>query len=69
MLKRYQFQRKLYYQLAQFILMGFILLFVTNLFAGTTDSLPWDTPGQKIEGWLTGSVAKIVENTVVLFGE
>jgi type IV secretion system protein TrbC len=58
--KRHSFQRRLYKSIVQFVLISFVMFFVTNLLAGTTDSLPWDTPGQKIEGWLTGSVAKIV---------
>src|SRR5476649_2778908 len=60
MCKRYAFPRKIYHQLKQTILTGFVLVTSSSVFAGTTDSLPWDTPGQKIEGWLTGSVARIV---------
>lgn len=38
----------------------FVFFCTSPVFAVTTDSLPWDAPGQKIESWLTGSVAKIV---------
>jgi type IV secretory pathway VirB2 component (pilin) len=59
MRKRHTFSRK-FCQLKLFVFIGFVLLTTSSVFAGTTDSLPWDTPGQKIESWLTGSVAKIV---------
>jgi type IV secretory pathway VirB2 component (pilin) len=37
-----------------------ILSLTSPVFATSFESLPWDTPGQRIENWLTGSVAKIV---------
>jgi type IV secretion system protein VirB2 len=37
-----------------------ILSLTSPVFASSFESLPWDTPGQRIESWLTGSVAKIV---------
>jgi type IV secretory pathway VirB2 component (pilin) len=60
MLKRFKFSRNIYFQLTRIILTGIVWVFTSSLFAGTTDSLPWDAPGQKIESWLTGSVAKMV---------
>jgi type IV secretory pathway VirB2 component (pilin) len=39
----------------------FILTILSSpVLASTFQSLPWDTPGQRIESWLTGSVAKMV---------
>jgi type IV secretory pathway VirB2 component (pilin) len=52
--------KQIYFSLRSFILMGFIYCITLPVIASTTEGLPWDTPGQKIESWLTGSVAKIV---------
>ena len=60
MFKRRNNIKRIYSRLCNFILMGFVFCLTSPLIAGTTEGLPWDTPGQKIEGWLTGSVAKIV---------
>jgi type IV secretory pathway VirB2 component (pilin) len=60
MCKKRTLFRKKFHQLNKIIFIGFVLFTTSPLFAGTTDSLPWETPGQKIEGWLTGSVARIV---------
>ncbi len=39
----------------------FVLIALASpVMASSFESLPWDTPGQRIESWLTGSVAKIV---------
>lgn len=37
-----------------------LLIATSPIFAVTTDNLPWDTPAQKIESWLTGSIAKTI---------
>jgi type IV secretory pathway VirB2 component (pilin) len=60
MRKRLDLSRKIYSQLIAIAITGFVLLITSPVIAGTTDSLPWDAPGQKIESWLTGSVAKMV---------
>jgi type IV secretory pathway VirB2 component (pilin) len=44
------------------ILLSYFVLttLASPVLASSFESLPWDTPGQRIESWLTGSVAKIV---------
>ncbi len=46
--------------LRHFIAILLLTIFSSPLLASSFESLPWDTPGQRIESWLTGSVAKIV---------
>lgn len=46
--------------LHHFILILILAIFSSPILASSFESLPWDTPGQRIESWLTGSVAKIV---------
>lgn len=60
MYKRFDHVKNILYFTFYFFLYGFIWIISSPVFSATTDSLPWDAPGQKIESWLTGSVAKIV---------
>ncbi len=47
-------------KLNKIILLAYVTLITSPAFASTADSLPWDTPAQKVEDWLSGSVARII---------
>lgn len=60
MRKRFTSFKQTYSKLITIFLIGFVFIVTSPVFAGTTEAMPWDAPGRKIEAWLTGSVAKIV---------